>query len=227
MYKSWQGVKSLTILRKRPVLWAIISFIVYFSSVVAGSILQKALGLKLQMGWGQHITSIIVVLIFASFFKRPKELLGLSIPKHNKWLLISLLTALVVIIVSIIAKMIGNAPAELGSSEYYIYEATLPGLGEELGLRGLVFGFLLYYAKQHNFSSKGIWILIILQALPFGFLHLLQISGMEAILVFLYTTIAAIALAWLRAKTGSIIPSIIAHNVINVFGSLFYYFLAA
>ncbi|RDV13355.1 CPBP family intramembrane metalloprotease [Pontibacter diazotrophicus] len=227
MYQSWQGVKSLTISRKRPVLLALISFLVYFASVVAGSIIQKALGLKLQMGWGQQIASILIVLIFASFFKRPKELLGLSIPKHNQWLLISVLTALFIITVSVIAKMIGDAPAELESVEYYIYEATMPGLGEELGLRGLVFGFLLYYAKQHDFSSKGIWTLIIVQALPFGFLHLFQTSGMEAVLIFIYTTVAAIALAWLRAKTGSVIPSIIAHNIINVFGSLIYYFLMA
>lgn len=227
MYEKWRGVVSLNTYRKRAVLWAIISFVVYFSSVIAGSVFQKALGLKLQMGWGQHIVSIIVVLIFASFFKKPKDLLGLSIPQYNKWLSISFLTAFFVIIVNIITRMVGDVPAELGSLEYYIYEATLPGLGEELGLRGLVFGFLLYYAKQENLSSKGIWALMILQALPFGLLHLFQVSGVEAILVFLYTTFAAIALAWLRAKTGSIIPSIIAHNLINVFGSLFYYFLVA
>ncbi|MCC9136128.1 CPBP family intramembrane glutamic endopeptidase [Pontibacter silvestris] len=225
MYKSWQGVKALTILRKRPILWAIISFIVYFSSVVAGSIIQKALGLKLQMGWGQQIASILIVLIFASFFKRPKELLGLSIPKHNQWLLISVLTALFIITFSVIAKTIGDAPAELESVEYYIYEATMPGLGEELGLRGLVFGFLLYYAKQHNLSSKGVWILMVLQALPFGILHILQTSGVEAFLVFTYTSTAAIALAWLRAKTDSIVPCIIAHNITNAFGGFFYYIL--
>jgi uncharacterized protein len=227
MYQSWQGVTSLTILRKKPVLWAIISFVVYFSSVVAGSVAQKVLGLNFQMGWGQHVVSAIVVLIFASFFKKPQELLGLSIPKHNKWLLISLLTALGVIAVSITARTIGKEPAEFGSLEYYMYQATMPGLDEELGLRGLVFGFLLYHAKQHNFSSKGIWILIVLQALPFGFLHLFQTSGMEGALIFTYTTIAAVALGWLRATTGSIIPCIIAHNIINVFGSLFYYYLAA
>lgn len=227
MYQSWQGVTSLTISRKKPVLWAIISFVIYFSSVVAGSIIQKASGLNLQMGWGQHVVSAIVVLIFATFFKKPQELLGLSLPKLNKWLLISLLTALSVIAVSVIARTIGKEPAEFGSVEYYIYQATMPGIGEELGLRGLVFGFLLYYAKQHHFSSKGIWTLIILQALPFGFLHLFQTTGMEAVLIFTYTTIAAIALGWLRAKTGSIIPCILAHNIINVFGSLSYYYVTA
>jgi len=225
MDSSWQGLTALTILRRKPVLWAITSFIIYFASVVVGSIIQKALGLRLQMGWGQQITSIVIVLIFASIFKKPSELLGLSIPKHNKWLWMSVVAALIVIAVSIITRMIGKEPAELRSLEYYIFEATMPGLGEELGLRGMVFGFLLYYAKQHYFSNKGIWLLIILQALPFGLAHLFQTSGIEAILIFMYTSFAAMALAWLRAKTGSIIPCIMAHNIINVFGGLFYYLL--
>ncbi|MCC9165255.1 CPBP family intramembrane glutamic endopeptidase [Pontibacter harenae] len=225
MNTSWQGVRSLTTLRRKPILWAIISFVVYFASIVAGSVIQKALGLELEMGWGQQITSIIVALIFASFFKKPKELIGLSIPKKGKWLMMSMLTALFVITVSVIARMIGNAPAELGSLEYYVYEATMPGLGEEIGLRGLVFGFMLYYAKQHKLSSKRIWVLIFLQALPFGILHILQASGIEAVLIFASTSIAAIALAWLRAKAGSIVPCIIAHNIVNAFGSFIYYIL--
>ncbi|WP_026464404.1 CPBP family intramembrane glutamic endopeptidase [Adhaeribacter aquaticus] len=225
MIKGWTGVESLTISRRIPFLWAIISFVVYFSSVVAGTIIQKALGLKLQMGWGQHIISSIVILIFASFFEKPKELMGLLIPKNREWILMSMVTALFVITVSVIARMMGDEPAELGSLEYYLYEATMPGLGEELGLRGLVFGFMLYYAKQHNISSKGIWLLIILQALPFGVLHILQSSGMEAVLIFTSTSIAAVALAWLRAKTGSVLPCIVAHNIINVCGSFIYYLL--
>ncbi|WP_377130699.1 CPBP family intramembrane glutamic endopeptidase [Rufibacter roseus] len=225
MNTSWQGVESLTTSRRKPLLWAVISFVVYFASVVAGSIIQKALGLNFQMGWGQQIISIIVVLIFASFFKKPKELLGLSVPRNNSWLLLSILTAFFVITVSVIARMIGNEPAELNSLEYYLYEATMPGLGEELGLRGLVFGFMLYFAKQHNISSKGIWLLIIIQALPFGILHIFQSSGTEAILIFTYTSIAAIALAWLRARTGSLLPCIIAHNIVNAFGSLIYYLI--
>ena len=225
MSTNWEGVKSLTISRRKPILWAIIAFAVYVGSVVAGSMLQKALGLKLQMGWGQQIFSIIIVLVFASFFKKPTELLGLSVPKQSKWLLMSILAALFVIAVYIIVRIFMDKPAELGSLEYYIYEATMPGLGEELGLRGIVFGFMLYYAKQHNFSSKGIWLLMIIQALPFGILHILQSSGMEAIVIFAYTSFVAVVLAWLRAKTNSIIPCIIAHNIINTFGGLSYFLL--
>ena len=110
--------------------------------------------------------------------------------------------------------------------EYYLLQLTMPSIAEEIALRGAVLGFLLYYVKQSAFSNFKIWIVVILQVLPFAIAHLLGVESFsEGLRIFLFTFSAGLGLSWLRIKTGSIFPAMIAHSIINVLDNLFGYLL--
>ncbi len=173
------------------------------------------------MGWGQDIVSTIIILLLAFFFKAPSQLLAFEKPKHKNWLKYTIIIGVTIAIWMFISQILSNDPTFREGLEYYLFELTMPSIAEEIGLRGAVLGFLLYYAKQSGFSNAKIWIIVVIQAIPFGIAHLLGVESFgEGLSVFLLTFSAGLGLSWLRIKTGSIIPGIIAHSIMNVFDNI-------
>jgi membrane protease YdiL (CAAX protease family) len=55
----------------------------------------------------------------------------------------------------------------------------------------------------------------------FGIAHLLGVESLvEGLKAFLITFSAGLGLSWLRIKTGSIFPGIIAHSIMNVLDNM-------
>ncbi|MFD2907113.1 type II CAAX prenyl endopeptidase Rce1 family protein [Flavobacterium ardleyense] len=223
---QFAGLSELIQIRSKPILWALVSFIVYFGFVVLGSELQRNLDLNLDYGWGQQIISLFAVLIFAYFHKNPKELLSLNLPKEKMWLVKTFVIAILTILVGILVSYLMNETTELKNTEYYIYQSFMPSVAEEIGLRGLFLGFLLYYLKQNNAKNYLVYLLLFIHTIPFGILHILETTNsFEAILIYLFTSFAAFVFAYLRLIYNSILPCIIAHTIINVGGNIIGYLL--
>jgi membrane protease YdiL (CAAX protease family) len=224
--RNYIGIKSLTEERKKTLICAIIFFIVYFCAAILGSEIQTILKLDFKMGWVQQILSAITILLFAYFFKAPKQLLALEKPKDKNWLKYTIFIGVTFSIWNLFTSILSNEPTVNLGLEYYLFELTMPSFSEEIGLRGAVLGFLLYYAKQSGLSNFKIWIIVIIQVLPFAIAHLLGVESFgEGIRIFLFTFSAGLGLSWLRIRTGSIFPAMIAHSIINVLDNIFGYLL--
>ncbi len=104
--------------------------------------------------------------------------------------------------------------------ETLLYQATMPGLEEELWFRGI----LLYYLNRSFgkswtfFGAKMGWGVIIITVL-FGLAHGLGFDKNYNLQFDLGTTIATAIIgfiyAWSRERSGSIIPGILGHNLFN------------
>lgn len=224
--RNYIGIRSLTEERKKPLIWALIFFIVYISAAIFGSEIQKALQLDFKMGWVQQIVSAIAILFIAYFFKAPQQLLALKKPKEKNWLKYTIFIGVLFSVWNLVTSMISNDPTANSGLEYYLFELTMPSFSEEIGLRGAVLGFLLYYVKQSGSPNFKIWTIVILQAFPFAIAHLLHVESFnEGLSIFLFTFSAGLGLSWLRIKTGSIFPAMIAHSMINVLDNLLGYLL--
>ncbi|MBN2395004.1 MAG: CPBP family intramembrane metalloprotease [Candidatus Atribacteria bacterium] len=222
--RNYIGITSLTEERKKPLVFAIIFFIVFFCALILGSEIQKILNLDLKMGWGQDIVSATAILLLAFLFKAPKQLLALEKPKDKNWLKYTILIGVAIALWNFTNQIISNDPNFNRGLEYYLFELTMPSIAEEIGLRGAVLGFLLYYAKQKHFSNAKIWLIIVILAMLFGIAHLLGAESFtEGLKAFLMTFSAGLGLSWLRIKTGSIFPGIIAHSIMNVFDNILGY----
>lgn len=204
---------------RRYLIWAVLGFAFYLACVIGGSMLQGALNLGLEMGWGQQILSAIAVLFLAMFMKDWKSILAWRWPEPF-WLRWSVIAGLAIAVAGLVVGLaIGEQPQRHGI-EYFAYEATMPGLAEELGFRGLLFGCLLAAFGSRPRSPFVIWTAAIVQAIPFAALHGLEASGFRLLGLFCYTAFAGVVLAMVRLKTGSILPAIVGHNIANVAGGL-------
>ena len=218
----WVGLKDYNYNIKRPLVTAIFGFIFYLFFVIVGSEIQSALNLDWKMGWIQQLTGLLGALLYAYIFKINKSVLGFNLPiKH--WILPTIIIGLTI---GLIGVSVGYyfSPESLGknqSLEYYAYEAIAPGIGEEIGLRGLFLGCLFVYGAKKKWKNFGGWWMLIIHAIPFGLLHLLEVEATKLILTFIYTTLAAVLLGHLRVRTASIIPCIIAHNIANLTSGIF------
>jgi uncharacterized protein len=216
---QWIGLRDFDVPRRWAGLLAAVAFMVYFGSVILGAEAQEAMLPNLNMGWVQQILSAIVVLGLALWLREPKKLLGLCKPEGH-WLMIAIGLGLALAVLGELANQLAPTPMPPLNAEYFAYEATMPGIGEELGFRGLFLGLLMTAGLQRGWPHAGRWVMLAVSALPFGLLHLIEMSGFQASVMFSFTFLAGIAFAWCRMVTASIWPCIIAHNATNVAGGL-------
>lgn len=102
--------------------------------------------------------------------------------------------------------------------EAVAFQATLPGLQEELLFRGILLGLLTRIFPYPGWKLLGVkfgWPVIITSIL-FGLAHGLTLPLHFDILVFLRTTLEGFLLGLLVRKTRNILPAVVYHNLLNL-----------
>jgi membrane protease YdiL (CAAX protease family) len=103
--------------------------------------------------------------------------------------------------------------------ETLLFQASMPGLSEELVYRGIAPAILLGLFRQKQPVDGTPWLVILSTAVVFGAWHGLRYSngsfGFDAMSA-LFPFIGSIPGGWLRFKTGSLLFPILAHSLANV-----------
>jgi uncharacterized protein len=222
----WIGFDQLPQSREFALVAATVATIVMFVALVFGELLEIALNFRVDTGWLSHLFGIMAALGIASALGMPKQILGLVKPQ-GLWMLASLGVGLVIALLGVIAGLFVEQAVNppVLDIEYFIYVATMPGLSEELGFRGLILGLLLTWGSMKGWKRGGGWPMLLVAALPFGLLHLFAYSLDSFIPVIIFTTFAGVLLGWVRMVTGSLWPAILSHNIANlVIGLINLYF---
>jgi uncharacterized protein len=104
-------------------------------------------------------------------------------------------------------------------AETLLFQATMPGIAEELVYRGIAPAILLGLLRQERPPDGIPWAVIAATSIVFGVWHGLEYSGgsfgfnaMSALFPF----VGSIPGGWLRYKTGSLVFPVLAHSVANV-----------
>ncbi len=98
----------------------------------------------------------------------------------------------------------GNLFFWLNFATLFLYIGILIPIAEEMFFRGVVFGWLR--------SRFDFWPANIATALAFGLIHL------QSLEISIALTAGALVLGWLYEKSGSLVPSILAHQAFNTAG---------
>ena len=103
--------------------------------------------------------------------------------------------------------------------ETYLFQATMPGLSEELVYRGIAPAILLGLLRGRDDEPGMPWGVIVVTALVFGVWHGLGYWGGGFSFDWqsaLFPFIGSLAGGWLRFHSGSLLFPVLAHGVANV-----------
>jgi membrane protease YdiL (CAAX protease family) len=138
-------------------------------------------------------------------------------------MLVTGLTLLFVVVRGLLIRRLGVGPVEATpvALEYLIYQLTMPGIAEELCYRGVIQPGL-------NTALGRPWKLLgaqtgwgwVITSVLFWAPHAFRV-GSQVHLSFYWPTltmqlVAGFVFGWLRERTGSVLPSMLAHNLVNV-----------
>ncbi|HVI43975.1 MAG TPA: CPBP family glutamic-type intramembrane protease [Chitinophaga sp.] len=186
-----------------------------------GSQLQLWLFPTLHMNWSGKLLSLLFLLIYILIF-RHRQLADLKIvpPRLQPS---QLKTVLLLIGGLLLIKVVPNLfteGSEYNSLENYLYQATLPGIVEELAFRGVYLFLILQFCpsdptRPFSFTPDMLFI-----SLLFSLSHSLSFPDLSAVhfnpLYFASTFISAcFYMALLRSSRSLIIPMVV-HNLVNV-----------
>ncbi len=123
------------------------------------------------------------------------------------------------LIAGLTAAYFGNAKPP--SQETLFYEATLPGLAEELSYRGVMLAiFNRMFVGRLNLLGARVGYGALAISVAFGALHGMAFDDtfhiqMDALTMAITGTVGFV-LAWFRERTGSLALPIVLHNCVNV-----------
>lgn len=137
----------------------------------------------------------------------------------------SLLLCGYVIIRSIGLQLIGQREQSTPpNTEYLLYLLTIPGIAEELVYRGVLQSHLNnLFGKPWKILRTPLGWGWLITALLFWSIHAFQANGWSVNFYWPTLTlplIAGLVFGWLRERSNSLLPPILAHNLINVIGAL-------
>jgi membrane protease YdiL (CAAX protease family) len=197
--------------------------------------LPYALGLHpagLQWNWIGKVLSIAWALVFLRVGPITAEEAGLTLRQRPG----SVVPAAVLTVLLIGATAVLSGSDGRATTETLLYQATMPGLAEELAVRGVFLALLhrafsgvplrlqgaaLPAAEPARGAARA-WPILI-TATAFGLWHGLGIREGAVFfqpMSFALPFIGGLAFAWLRERTGSLLFPVLAHNGANLIGFL-------
>lgn len=167
-----------------------------------------------QWNWTGKIYSILlsVAVIFA-FGLSPKAV-GLTLRQRN------LRACLITLALSVPWGISLGLMFKPGvSAETLAFQALMPGLAEELAVRGIAPALLLGLFRGKDAPHATPWAVVFITAIMFGVWHGLGYSDGAFSFEptsFLFTSVGGIALGWLRFLSGSLLFPFLVHGAANV-----------
>ncbi len=166
--------------------------------------------------------SILFYILFRKLFAEHNFI---TFKQRNTSIKISLFITIIIFMAAVGAAMLSiNSSAT--RSAYFLFQFTMPGLDEEIAYRGIMLGLLSnalpsrVYFKNKSLGNPALLITSIL----FGLVHSFQIDQgwcfHQNWFEFISTFATGLLLGWLTIKSGSILMSILIHDLINTLPGL-------
>ena len=204
-----------------PLIWASFACLVYFLLLRSRDIIPNPAFMdELIFNWFGKTLSIAGTIAMLFFLPRVGfRAAGITWEQNAGSLVPVLRTGVLVILFTTVGAFLTSSTPNT-SSEHLLWQATMPGLDEELFFRGLLL-LLLHQAFGKGLTVWGAetgWGLWLVTAL-FGLLHgvTLEDGNFEVHFgVIVSTGFLGFVLTWMRDRTGSLVAPLLFHNFINV-----------
>ena len=208
-------------LRWKPLLWAALAFGVYMVLLRSRGVLpEPGLMETLELNWlGKGLSLLGTCVLLALLPGVGFRAAGLRWEQAPGSLRPVAIVGTATIVGATITAAFASPSPDI-TVEWLAFQATMPGLDEELFMRGLLL-LLFHQAFGRNFTIAGaetgwgLW----LTTLLFGLLHGVTVQGDEisvSAAVTVLTGLVGFIAGWMRERTGSLVAPIVFHNAFNV-----------
>lgn len=165
--------------------------------------------------WTGKIFSLLLSAVVIVALRLSPEAVGLTLRQKDKKLGIA---ALVLFAVwgTCLGLLFKPGQADL---ETLAFQATMPGIAEELVYRGICPAILLGLIYRRPSVPGTPWAVILATSIVFGIWHGLGYSGGDFTwdtMSALFPFVGSIAGGWLRFRTGSLLVPVLGHGIANV-----------
>ena len=214
--------------------WLVTAIVVHFLYTLvllnAGSIPPfNAIMPAGDYNWGGKLASIIASLVMLAVVvklapSRSFADAGLTLKQREGSVKPAVIAALAMVALMIVLQLLANDGPK-NSAEALAFQATMPGLDEELFNRGLLLLLLTMAITplRRKFDPARFGWAAIFVTLLFTVAHSFFVSDGAVRfdpVIFAYVAILGGLLMYIRVRTGSIVIPVIAHNLTNVVGHL-------
>ncbi|GJN61866.1 CPBP family intramembrane glutamic endopeptidase [Elizabethkingia anophelis] len=182
----------------------------------------------LKFAWASKLISLSIALIFIfSVSKSERKAIGFTTKTNSKkQIRYGLLVFLGFTIFDIIFKLILFPKGGAFDAETFIFQATIPGLSEEILFRGILL-WMLEKAFPSRWNFKGIkfgWGFIIITIL-FAVIHGVVLTDTyqlrtDIITIVYLAIISSLSVGILRKFSGNLIYPVLGHNLINTINAI-------
>jgi len=164
--------------------------------------------------WTGKVFSLALSAVVIFSLKLSRDAVGLRKQEHSKiaWIGIGLF-----IIWGACLGLLFKPGAP--DAETLAFQATMPGLAEEIACRGIAPALLLGLMNRKPGVGDIPWAVILVTAVMFGIWHSLSFAGGSIgfdVMSGLFPFIGSIPGGWLRFKTRSLFAPILGHSAANV-----------
>lgn len=211
----------------RPLATALACVFLYWVAVVGGSEVQGMIPAlaDLKWNWVGKIVAIAATLLLIRFMPGvDARSAGLTWRQRAGSLVPVLVCTALMCALAWGAEAYAADGSDL-SPERLLYQATMPGIDEELFFRGLLLALLLKVFDE-RWSLAGAPIGPAAAAITFFFAAGHGLAVVDGTLhfdgfAFAITGALGFGLLWLRQRTGSLVAPVLVHNLLNVGSSFF------
>jgi hypothetical protein len=206
-----------------PLLYAAIIYLL--ASILTDSLSSITLFKGQQFNWvGKAVALVVEIILAFSIPGFTRQAFGLTKIEWTDTTSILAVCAIYFFIRLSLYYFSGSAGTEI-HIEQFLFQATLPGLQEELLFRGILLG-LLQKVFQHPvwkvWRLRFGWAALITSIL-FGLSHGIGFNEDHTLHInafaFFRATFDGLLLALLAEKTKSVFPSVVYHNLLNLIGN--------
>lgn len=198
--------------------------VVVLDNIILMKVPQPPFMNGLSLAWHSKILESILALAFIFIYRK------ISFKEYGFTTTMEKGSLKPIIIVLIAVTVLVNGVQYLSKgfsgsdTETLLYQATMPGIAQELIFRGVLLGLLnkAFGKTWKVFGANMGWGVVITSVL-YGLIHgLFADTGFDIQLdltKIVVTGLIAFVLAWTKERSGSLIPAILGHNLINFVGS--------
>ena len=206
------------IVDKRIVLTSAAMFAVYLAldDFVTGlpNLIKALAVVPGHWNWTGKLFSLVFSAIVIYSLKLSPDAVGLRKQEHSKiaWIGIGLFVVWGFCLGSLFKPGVPDA-------ETLAFQATMPGLAEEIAIRGIAPAILLNLMNRKPHIDDIPWAVIVATSVMFGTWHSMSFTNGQLgfdLMSGLFPFIGSIPGGWLRFKTKSLLAPILGHSVANV-----------